>query len=146
MVDGHYVDTTVASTDTVVTVSKGIAGMITGGGHLINAASSGQYAGALGQKTTSASTCGRTRAQPACRATPFEGKASIQEITVPVAPVSVDGNATLRVTMTDAGEPGTSDKIGITVWNKAGGLWFSSNWSATNTVEQLLRGGNRVVR
>ena len=48
--------------------------------------------------------------------------------------------------MTDAGEPGSSDKIGITVWNKSGGLWFSSNWSGTNTVEQLLGGGNLVVR
>ena len=41
-------------------------------------------------------------------------------------PSSIDGNATLQVTMTDNGEPGSSDTIGITVWNKQGGLWFSS--------------------
>src|SRR5204863_9590606 len=75
----------------------------------------------------------------------FNGKASIQDITHPLVPLSVDGNATLQVTMTDAGEPGSSDKIAITVWNKAGGLWFASNWSGTGTVEQLLGGGNLIA-
>ncbi len=81
----------------------------------------------------------------------FNGKANIQDITNPTAPVSVDGNATLQVVMTDHGEPGSSDTIGITVWNKSGGLWFSSKWNGTNTVEQLLGapskpgGGNLVV-
>jgi MBG domain/MBG domain (YGX type) len=76
----------------------------------------------------------------------FNGKASIQDITIPAAPISVDGNASLQVTMTDNGEPGSNDTIGITVWNKNGGLWFSSNWSGTKTLEQLLGGGNLVVR
>jgi len=75
----------------------------------------------------------------------FNGKASIQDITNPLSPISVDGNAALQVTMTDNGEPGSSDTIGITVWNKSGGLWFSSNWASTKTVEQLLGGGNLVV-
>ena len=48
--------------------------------------------------------------------------------------------------MTDNGEPGSSDTIGITVWNKAGGLWLSSNWNGTKTVEQALAGGNLVVQ
>ena len=47
--------------------------------------------------------------------------------------------------MTDKGEPGSSDSIGITLWNNNGGLWFSSNWSG-KTVEQVLGGGNLVVR
>jgi hypothetical protein len=76
----------------------------------------------------------------------FNGKASIQDITDPLNPISVDGNATLQVTMTDKGELGTSDLIGITVWNKSGGLWFASNWTGTATAEQLLAGGNLVVR
>jgi large repetitive protein len=75
----------------------------------------------------------------------FNGKASIQDITNPLAPISVDGNATLQVTMTDKGEPGVADTIGITLWNKSGGLWFTSNWNATKTLEQLLGGGNLVV-
>jgi hypothetical protein len=75
----------------------------------------------------------------------FTGKASIQDITDPSLPVSVDGNATLLVSMTDAGEPGSSDKIAITVWNKNGGLWYSSNWNGTITIEQLLGGGNLKI-
>ena len=82
----------------------------------------------------------------------FNGKASIQDITDPLNVLSIDGNATLQVTMTDRGEPGSNDTIGITVWNKAGGLWFSSNWvtaSPPKTAEQTLGsspgGGNIAV-
>jgi hypothetical protein len=74
----------------------------------------------------------------------FNGKATIQDITDPVNPISIDGNATLQVTMTDFGSP-ASDKIGITVWNKSGGLWFASNWNGTQTAEQTLAGGNLSV-
>ena len=76
----------------------------------------------------------------------FTGKANIQNITNPAAAEPIDGNATLQVTMSDYGEPGSSDKIAITVWNKAGGLWFASRWDGTKTLEQLLAGGNLVVR
>ena len=76
----------------------------------------------------------------------FNGKANIQDITNPLAAISIDGNATLQVQMSDKGEPGSSDSIAITVWNKAGGLWFSSNWNGTKTVEQTLDGGNLQVR
>jgi hypothetical protein len=75
----------------------------------------------------------------------FNGKANIKDITNPLLPVSIDGNATLQVKMTDMGEPGSSDKIAITVWNKDGGLWFASNWNGTTTVEQILGGGNLKV-
>ncbi len=75
----------------------------------------------------------------------FNGKANIQDITNPAAPIAIDGNATLQVTMTDAGEPGTSDKIGITVWNKSGGLWFSGSWNGVKTTEQLVTKGNLKV-
>jgi hypothetical protein len=76
----------------------------------------------------------------------FNGKANIQDITNPIAPISIDGNASLQVTMTDKGEPGSSDTIGITLWDKNGGMWFSSRWVSPNTLEQLLGGGNTVVR
>src|ERR1041384_8315556 len=76
----------------------------------------------------------------------FNGKASIQDITNPLNIISIDGNATLQVTMTDNGEPGSSDTIAITVWNKSGGLWFSSKGSGRKTLEQVLGGGNRQVR
>ena len=167
--------------DNFFTVSKAIAGMITGGGFLTNQASAGKTAGASGEKSnfgfnvkpnkagntlqgnintivrnggrvyqikgnsmTSLITKVGTATTPGTAS--FESKASIQDITNPLAAVPVDGNATLRVTMTDAGEPGSNDKIGITVWDKAGGLWFSSNWDGANTQEQTLGGGNLVVR
>lgn len=79
----------------------------------------------------------------------FNGKASIQDITDPLNVIPIDGNATLQVTMTDND---IGDTIGITVWNKAGGLFFSSNFVGTSpprTVEQPLGaspgGGNLVV-
>lgn len=83
---------------------------------------------------------------PAAGTATFNGRANIQDVTDPLNPISIDGNATLQVTMTDRGEPGTTDTIGITVWNKDGGLWFSSHWSGTQTLEQVLAGGNLVVR
>jgi len=181
IVNGRYTDTASVNANTVVTVSKVVAGMITGGGYLVNSASAGQKLGASGEKTnfgfnvkpnksgtglqgnintivrnggrlyqikgnSMTSLVTRVASATAPGTATFEGKANIQDITNPTLPISVDVNATLRVTMTDAGEPGSSDKIGVTVWNKNGGLWFSSNWSGTNTVEQLLRGGNLVVR
>jgi hypothetical protein len=75
----------------------------------------------------------------------FNGMAKLQDITDPLNPISVDGNAALQVTMTDKGEPGKEDTISITVWNKSGGLWFSSSWDGTRTQEQVLSGGNLVV-
>jgi hypothetical protein len=75
----------------------------------------------------------------------FTGRASIQDVTDPNNTISVDGNATIQFVMTDLGEPGSSDTIGITVWNKNGGLWFSSHWDSTKTIEQLLGGGNLIV-
>lgn len=75
----------------------------------------------------------------------FNGKANIKDITNPLLPISVDGNASLQVKMTDMGEPGSSDSIAITVWDKNGGLWFASNWNGTTTIKQVLAGGNLKV-
>jgi hypothetical protein len=52
--------------------------------------------------------------------------------------------------MTDKGEPGENDKIGITLWRvnskgKLTDLLYSSAWSGANTTEKLLAGGNLVV-
>jgi hypothetical protein len=72
----------------------------------------------------------------------FSGKASIQDITNPLAPVSVDGNATIKVEMTDRTDAGTGDAIAITIYNKTGALLFASNWSGILTTQQVLAGGN----
>ncbi len=75
----------------------------------------------------------------------FNGKANMQDITNPLAPLSMGGNLTLQVTMTDRGEPGNKDDIGITVWNNDGGMLYSSNWNSTKTIDQVLGGGNIKV-
>jgi hypothetical protein len=53
-------------------------------------------------------------------------------------------NLTLRVTVTDKGEPGRDDSVGVTLWN-GGTLLFSSSWTGAATAELLLGGGNTVV-
>ncbi len=68
----------------------------------------------------------------------FNGKANTKDITDALNPISVDGNATLQVTMTDKGEPGSMGTIAITIWNKSGGLRFSSSWNGTKTLEQSV--------
>ena len=75
----------------------------------------------------------------------INSKASITDITNPLAPISIDGNGSMQLKMTDRGEPGTSDSISITIWNKNGGLWYASNWNGTRTIEQVLDGGNLRV-
>jgi autotransporter-associated beta strand protein len=70
------------------------------------------------------------------------GKASIQDITNPLAPVLVEGNATIKIDMTDRNDAGTGDAIAITTWNKTGGLLFASNWNGIVNDQQVLAGGN----
>lgn len=74
----------------------------------------------------------------------FTGKAVIKNITDPLYPFDEEGNATMQMSMTDNGD-GTLDLLGITLWNKKGGLWFSSNWSGTKTIDKLLAAGNLVI-
>jgi hypothetical protein len=77
----------------------------------------------------------------------FNGKANIQDITNPLGPVTVSGNNSLQFNMTDYGSPGSSDTIGITLWNGSGGIWFSTNWTGNPpaTMEQVLGGGDLTV-
>jgi hypothetical protein len=74
----------------------------------------------------------------------FGAKANIQDITDPLSPVAIDGNATLQVSMTDGSNYGAADKIAITVWNKNGSMWYSSNWTGV-TAEQNLSAGDIVI-
>jgi len=53
----------------------------------------------------------------------------------------------LQMTVNDQGEPGTSDLVTFQLMSGDGStLLFSSNWSGTKTVEQVLGGGNVQVR
>ncbi|MGE3706008.1 MAG: ExeM/NucH family extracellular endonuclease [Vicinamibacterales bacterium] len=75
------------------------------------------------------------------------GRVALWDITQPLRPRLIDGEATLRLTMTDAGTPGVPvDTLGATVWSGTGTLWFSSAFDGVRTVEQPLSFGNLVVR
>jgi hypothetical protein len=76
----------------------------------------------------------------------FITKANMKDITDPLNPIDLGGNLKLQVDMTDAGQGGQTDTVGITLWNTDGGLYFSSNWNGTKTIQQLLGGGNISVR
>jgi hypothetical protein len=75
----------------------------------------------------------------------FISKGNVQDITDPMNPISVEGNATIQMTMTDKGEPGSTDTIGFTVYAKDNSLLFSSSWTGATTAEQTLSGGNLVI-
>jgi VCBS repeat-containing protein len=75
----------------------------------------------------------------------FTAKANITDVTNPANPVSMGGNFSLRLSLTDKGEPGTADTIAISVYAANGTLWYSSSWTGAATLEQLLGGGNLSV-
>jgi len=95
----------------------------------------------LGEKP---SPCSKATATSPCTAN-FVSKANLQDITNPSSPVSLGGNLTFQMSMTDYGSP-TKDTIGFTLYDATSKLLFSSSWSGTKTVEQLLGGGNLSVR
>jgi hypothetical protein len=72
-------------------------------------------------------------------------KANVTDITDPLTPISMEGNATLKVTMKDNGEPGNTDLVAFTLWSNNGALLFSSNWDGVRTIQQVLDGGNLQV-
>jgi hypothetical protein len=74
----------------------------------------------------------------------FIANASLTEISKPGAPVSIAGNLTLQVNMTDKGDPGTKDQIAISLWNGSI-LLYSSYWNGASNAEMVLGGGNLVV-
>ena len=139
-VNCYHVDDNSAE-NSVVTISQAINGMITGGGYLVNSApssSGGQYAADAGQKTNFGFNVKYNKSL-----TNLHG--NINTI-VRSRVYQVKGNALLQVTMTDKGEPGKDDTIAIQLSNTNGSLLLSSKWSGTKTVEQILGGGNLVVR
>ena len=96
-------------------------------------------------KANAMTSLGVNIANPAAQTAVFVSKANLTDITNPLSPVSLGGNLTLQVNMTDKGEPGVNDQIAISLWTGST-LMYSSNWNGSSTVEKLLGGGNLVVR
>jgi len=68
-------------------------------------------------------------------------KANLKDITDPLNPITLSGNLDLIATVTDRGEPGTSDTVAFTLW-KNNTLWYASAWNGVQMIEQVLAGGN----
>jgi predicted alpha-1,2-mannosidase len=175
VVNGYYTRNS-SEDNAIITVAQPIpTNFITGGGHLILSNSSGMVSGDPGSKANfgfnvkynkkgtnlqgsvnlivrSAGRVYQIKSNAISsmgvngNMANFTGKSSIMDITDPLNPISIEGNATLQLWMTDNGEPSLSDTLGIQVLSKNGGVWFSSNWDGTKTVEQALGGGNLAVR
>lgn len=56
----------------------------------------------------------------------------------------VGGGLSLRITLTNRGDPGSADSIGIALWD-GHDLLFSSQWNGARTLEGPLDGGSLVV-
>jgi len=74
----------------------------------------------------------------------FQAKANLNDVTNPNAPVSLGGNLTLQILMTDNGEPGNADTIVVSLY-QGSTLLYSGNFVGGANVEKLLDGGNLVV-
>ena len=74
----------------------------------------------------------------------FISKANLVDVTNPLTPIPIGGNYKLQMTITDKGEPGSNDSIGMTLWDGTK-LLFSSNWNGAKTIEQTLGGGNLAI-
>jgi hypothetical protein len=76
----------------------------------------------------------------------FVAQATLRDLT---AGLTLGTNLTLLGSMTDKGEPGSGDTIGLTLYGSKGTLLFSNNWITTppppRTVELVLSGGNVQV-
>jgi len=63
--------------------------------------------------------------------------------------LDVPGQYTMKLYMEDNGEPGGAkwgdDQLYLVIFNSAGGIWFSSNWTGTTTALQNIQNGNLQV-
>src|SRR6185436_8149671 len=91
-------------------------------------------------KATAMNSLSINSSNPCSKKATFISKANLQDITNPNFPIALFGNLTLQTTITDNGEPGNNDKIGITLLN-GNTLLFSSNWVTTLTTELFVLGG-----
>ena len=73
----------------------------------------------------------------------FRSKANLTDITDPLHPFGVGSNLALQATVTDKGEPGSSDSIAMTLWRQHPRLLVELDGSDDG--RDLLSGGNTAV-
>jgi hypothetical protein len=96
------------------------------------------------RKTPTGATCTGSVSSTCWGLGDFRSKATLVNVTNPLNPVTISGNLSLQLTLTDKGEPGSNDTVAVSLYNGST-LVFSSEWNGKTTVERLLAGGNLVV-
>ncbi|MGZ3949336.1 MAG: Ig-like domain-containing protein, partial [Flavisolibacter sp.] len=71
----------------------------------------------------------------------FSSKANLYEQT-DMSLVLIEGGAIFEMVVT---QDGCAQQAAITLYRKAGGIWFSNNWAGTRTVPEILSGGQVSV-
>ncbi len=95
-------------------------------------------------KTNAMSSLGIDGSDPCSHKAVFTSKANLTNVTISANSVTIYGGLQLQVTLTDNGDPGVADMIGITLYNGSD-LIYSSSWPVSMTEELNLLGGNIVV-
>jgi hypothetical protein len=72
------------------------------------------------------------------------GEATLTDISNPLAPVEVATGLIMKLTYTDRGATGTTDGVGISLYEGTT-LYYSSCWKSSATDELILADGNLVV-
>jgi alpha-tubulin suppressor-like RCC1 family protein len=73
----------------------------------------------------------------------FGAKCNIVEVTDPATPVTLDSGTQLQLILTPSGS--SSQSAAVTVQKTGGGLWYSSAWSGTETVQKPLVSGSTII-
>ena len=95
-------------------------------------------------KSTSMTSLGVNLAPHHANTALIVSKANMTDITDPVSPVLLGSMLKLQVNLTDNGDSGENDKIGISLWNGST-LLFSSNWNGTATAQKQIGDGNLII-
>ncbi|RXK61634.1 T9SS type A sorting domain-containing protein [Lacibacter luteus] len=72
----------------------------------------------------------------------FTAKANLYEQMPDLSLVQIEGGSTFEMVVY---QNACDQKVAITLYRKAGGIWYSSKWNGTATVKQSLNGGEVAV-
>ena len=73
------------------------------------------------------------------------GTATLRDITVKNAPVTVNDAVQFMVNAADNGEASTDDAINFTVLKSDGGFWIAAGWNGVQAIDQKVIDGNLQV-
>jgi MBG domain (YGX type) len=73
------------------------------------------------------------------------GSATLTDVTDPRQPIVVANAAPMLLTVIDDSPAKTQPKLSVVLFNRNGGLWFSSSWNGTRTIEQTLATGEAQI-